>query len=248
MHLVGPVTSDAAEALSSSPGKIYLPYVITSGVPLLVWAVVLVILAFGLAEGLRWLLARQLPEAAARQYREAAAAYREPLAGPEKYWYWSGLTPFAPPADESGAAGPGGQGWEQKIARTQFLARAPHDATWLLWAIVTGQLIMAGCVWQLHIQPPVVIRNIGVALIGLALPAMAAWLYSAWSDTARRPGGRAGAHGQRTGRAKQVSTGTGPGTRSGSAAQPGRTGGAGARPGTRRGGRGASARRDGRRR
>lgn len=185
-HLVGPVTSDAAEALSSSPGKIYLPYLITSGVPLLAWAIVLVILASGLAEGLRWLRTRQLPEAAARRYRDQAAAFRDPLTGPEKYWYWSGLTPFAPPADESGTTGPGGQGWEQKIARTQFLARAPHDATWLLWAIITGQLIMAVCVWQLHIQPPVVLRNIGVALIGLALPAMVAWLYSAWSDPAKR--------------------------------------------------------------
>ena len=185
-HLVGPVTSSAAEALSSSPGKIYLPYVITSGVPLLAWTVVLVILAFGLAEGLRWLRTRQLPEAVARQYQDEAAAFRDPLTGPEKYWYWSGLTPFAPPADESGTAGPGGQGWDQKIARTQFLARAPHDATWLLWAIITGQLIMAVCVWQLRIQPPVVIRNIGVALIGLALPAMVAWLYAAWSDPTRR--------------------------------------------------------------
>ena len=30
-HLVGPVTSDAATALSAKPGQIYLPYLITSG-------------------------------------------------------------------------------------------------------------------------------------------------------------------------------------------------------------------------
>jgi hypothetical protein len=185
-HLVGPVTSNAAEALSSSPGKIYLPYVITSGVPLLAWAAVLTILAFGLAEAVRWLRTRQLPEATARRYRDEAAAFRDDLTGPQRYWYWSGLAPFPPPADESGVAGPGGQGWEQKIARVQFLARVPHDATWLLWGIITGQLIMAVCVWQLHIQPPVVIRDIGVALIGLALPAMAAWLYAAWNDPTRR--------------------------------------------------------------
>ena len=40
-HLVGPVTSNAAEALARPQGKIYLSYVITSGVPLLVWAAVL---------------------------------------------------------------------------------------------------------------------------------------------------------------------------------------------------------------
>jgi len=185
-HLVGPVTSNAAEALSGSPGKIYLPYVITSGVPLLAWAAVLAVVAFGLAEAIRWLRTRQLPEEMAQKYQDRAAEFRNPLTGPERYWYWSGLTPFPPPADESGTAGPGGQGWEQKIARVQFLARAPHDATWLLWAIITGQLIMAVCVWQLRVQPPVVIRDIGVALIGLALPAMMAWLYSAWSDPTKR--------------------------------------------------------------
>ena len=185
-HLVGPVTSDAAEALSSSPGMIYLPYVITAGVPLLVWAAVLAVAAFGLVEMVRWRRTRQLPEAAARQYRDDAAAFRTPLTGPEKYWYWSGLEPFAPPADESGTAGLGGQGWERKIARVQFLGRAPHDATWLLWAIITGQLIMAVCVWQLHVQPPVIIRNLGIAIAGLALPAAMAFLVSAWSDPTKR--------------------------------------------------------------
>ncbi len=41
-HLVGPVTSDAADGPGAAAGKIYLSYVITSGVPLLVWAAVLV--------------------------------------------------------------------------------------------------------------------------------------------------------------------------------------------------------------
>jgi len=186
-HLVGPVTGNPARALASSPGQIYLPQVITAGVPLLAWAAVLVILASGLAEASRWLRARQLPQAAARQYRDAAAAFRGPLTGPQKYWYWSGLAPYPPPADESGAAPPAaGRGWEQKIARTRFLARAPHDATWLLWAIIGGQLIMAACVWQLRIQPPVIIGTLGVAIIGLALPALMAWLYAAWSDPAKR--------------------------------------------------------------
>ena len=46
-HLVGPVTSNAADALARPQGKIYLSYVITSGVPLLVWAAVLAVLRSG---------------------------------------------------------------------------------------------------------------------------------------------------------------------------------------------------------
>ena len=45
---------------------------------------------------------------------------------------------------------------------------------------------MAVCVWQLHVQPPVIIRNLGVFLAGLVLPAMMAFLYSAWSDPTKR--------------------------------------------------------------
>ncbi len=184
-HLVGPVTSNAADALSRTQGKIYLPYEITSGVPLLVWAVVLAVLAFGLVQAVRWLLTRQLPETTARAYAEAAARFRDPLTEPRKYWYWSGLRPFPPPGDVSEDPG-NSKNWERTIARTQFLARAPHDATWLLWAIILGQLAMAFCVWQFHVQPPVVIRNIGIALAGLALPTLMAFLYSAWNDPTKR--------------------------------------------------------------
>jgi hypothetical protein len=182
-HLVGPVTSNAAEALARPQGKIYLSYVITAGVPLLVWAAVLAVLGFGLTEAVRWLRTHQLTEA--EEYQDLAAAFRNPLTEPRKYWYWSGLAPFTPPGDTSEDAG-NSKGWEQKIARTQFLGRAPHDATWLLWAIIGAQLVMALCVWQLHLQPPVVIRNAGVAIAGLALPALMAFLYSAWSDPAKR--------------------------------------------------------------
>ena len=45
---------------------------------------------------------------------------------------------------------------------------------------------MAVCVWQLHVQPPVVIRNIGVFIAGLVLPALMAFLYAAWSDPTKR--------------------------------------------------------------
>jgi len=184
-HLVGPVTSSAADAISSRPGKIYLPYVITSGVPLLVWAAVLAIVAFGLIEGVRWLRTRLLPGDTAGQYQNQAAAFRNRLTEPDNHWYWSGLSPFSPPGDKSTDEGQS-KNWQRTIARAQFLGRAPHDATWLLWGIIVGQLVMALCVWQLHLQPPVVIRNLGVFLAGLALPALMAFLYSAWSDPTKR--------------------------------------------------------------
>ena len=184
-HLVGPVTSDAADALSGVPGKIYLPYEITSGIPLIVWAAVLAVLAFGVIEGVRWLRASQLTGDTADKYRKQATAFRTPLTGPREYWYWSGLAPFPPPGDQTDDPG-NSQNWEKQTARTQFFGRAPHDATWLLWGIIVAQLAMAWCVWQLHIQPPVVIRNIGIAIAGLTLPALMAFLYSAWNDPTRR--------------------------------------------------------------
>ena len=184
-HLVGPVTSSAADAIASRPGKIYLPYVITSGVPLLVWAAVLAVLAFGLIEGVRWLRTRQLYGGTAGKYQKQAAAFRDRLTEPDSHWYWSGLSPFPPPRDKSTDEGQS-KNWERTIARAQFLGRAPHDATWLLWAIIVGQLVMAVCVWQLHVQPPVVIRNAGVFIAGLVLPTLMAFLYAAWSDPAKR--------------------------------------------------------------
>ena len=184
-HLVGPVTSSAADALSRPQGKIYLPYVITSGVPLLVWAAVLAVLVFGLIEGARWLRTRRLPDDTAEQYRNQAKAFRDRLTEPDNRWYWSGLRPFPPPGDETTDKGQG-QKWEQTIARVQFLGRAPHDATWLLWGIILAQLAMAVSVWQLHLQPPTVISDVGVFIAGLALPALMAFLYSAWSDPTKR--------------------------------------------------------------
>jgi hypothetical protein len=182
-HLLGPVTSDAGEAVTK--GHIYLPYLITAGTPLVAWAAVLALVAFILIEGGRWLLTGRLPAAMAQQYQDQAAAFRDAQTGARRYWYWSGLAPFGPPGVPSTDEG-GGKNWQRQIARVQFLARAPHDATWLLWAIVGGQVIMAVCVWRLQVQPPVLIRNIGVGLAGLAVPALMAFLYSAWNDTTRR--------------------------------------------------------------
>ena len=182
-HLVGPVTGNAATAVAK--GQIYLPYLVTAGAPLVAWAAVLAVVAFGLAEGGRWLFRRELPATAAAEYRTEAAEYRGAQTGPRRYWYWSGLKPFAPPA-VTGEDDGGGTGWEKKIARVQFLAGVPHDAAWLLWGVVSGQVIMALCVWQLHVTPPVVIRNAGVGVAGLALPALMGFLYAAWNDPSRR--------------------------------------------------------------
>jgi hypothetical protein len=184
-HLVGPVTSNAADALSRPQGKIYLPFVIASGVPLLAWAAVLAVLVLGLAEGVRWLASRLLPSHLAEQYRDLAMAFRDPLTYPRNVWYWSGLAPFAPPGDDAGDPGQS-KGWERKIARAQFVGRAPHDATWVLWGIILAQLVMALCVWQFRVQPPVLIRNIGIVIVGLALPVLTAFLYSAWNDPTKR--------------------------------------------------------------
>ena len=78
-HLVGPVTSDAAEALSAKPGQIYLSHVITSGVPLLVWAVVLAAVVFGAVEAVRWLRAAKLPETDGRRVRKAGRGIQDQL-------------------------------------------------------------------------------------------------------------------------------------------------------------------------
>ena len=184
-HLVGPVTSNAADAISQPPGKIYLPYVITSGVPLLVWAAVLAILAFGLIEGVRWLRSRLLPGDTAGQYQNQAAAFRDPLTEPDNQWYWSGLSPFPPPGDVLEDEGQS-TNWERTIARAQFLGRAPHDATWLLWTIIVGQLVMARV--RLAAARPAAGDHpqLGVFIAGIALPALMAFLYSAWSDPTKR--------------------------------------------------------------
>jgi hypothetical protein len=169
-HLVGPVTSDAADAAGSH--SIYVPSLITSGVPLVAWAAVVVVVVFGLIElGRRWRV-RQLPAAMRDAYRSQAQGFRSRQPGARKIWYESGLEPD--------------QKWERTVARTQFLARVPLDAGWLLWGVIAAQAGVLLCVWQLHWQPPVVIRNIGTGLAGLVLPALMGFLYSAWSDPTKR--------------------------------------------------------------
>jgi hypothetical protein len=169
-HLVGPVTGNAASAAAAH--AIYVPYLITSGVPLVVWAAVAAAVVFGLVTLWRWWRVRQLPATVTDAYRDQARAFigREP--GVRKIWYESGLAPE--------------DTWERKVARTRFLARVPLDAGWLLDGVIAAQAAVALCVWQLRWEPPVVIRNIGLFIAGLALPALMGFLYSAWSDPAKR--------------------------------------------------------------
>jgi hypothetical protein len=119
------------------------------------------------------------------EYVKQAKEFRTGLSETLNVWYWSGLPPFPPLGDTTKDRG-AGRKWEKQIARVRFLGRAPHDAIWLLWIIIGGQLVMAVCVWQLHLQAPPLVRNVGIALAGLALPALAAFLYSAWSNPAKR--------------------------------------------------------------
>lgn len=185
-HLVGPVTSNAAAALGRPRGKIYLPYVITSGVPLVVSAAVVAILAFAVAELVRWLRADEIPGGMTLEYegkaREFVAAQLPGVEG----WYWSGFDPFVPAGDDPDEARAAGRGWQRTIARAQFLGGASHDADWLLWGIIVAQLAIAVCAWQFHLQPPVVLRNVAVSIAGFALPALMGFLYSAWNDPTRR--------------------------------------------------------------
>jgi hypothetical protein len=169
-HLVGPVTGNAASVAAAH--AIYVPYLITSGIPLLAWAAVAAVVVFGLVTAWRWWRVRQLPAEMTDAYRDQAQAFIGRQPGPRKIWYESGL-----------GLGPA---WERRVARTRFLARVPLDAGWLLWGMIAAQAAVALCVWQLHWQPPLVIRSIGLFIAGLAVPALMGFLYSAWSDPAKR--------------------------------------------------------------
>ena len=169
-HLVGPVTSDAA--MAGRTHAIYLPSVITSGVPLVALAAVAAVLVFGLTVLVRWWRARRLPPAMTDAYCGQAEVFLSQQPGAQKIWYVGGDGP--------------GPGWEQTVARARFLSRAPLEAGWLLWGIIVAQAAVALGVWQLHWEPPVVIRNIGIGLAGLVLPVLMGFLYSAWNDPTKR--------------------------------------------------------------
>lgn len=177
-HLVGPVTTSAGDAASHA--KIYLPYLITAGTPIVVFAAVAAAVVFLAAETFRWLLASRLPDSEVDAYQKRTKAFRASKAEELKPWIYSGTSPFSP--DRDGAD----PHWTRRIARARMLARAPHDVGWLLWGIVLLQLTAALWTWQLHKEPPLFISNAGIAIAGLCLPALMGFLYAAWRDPARR--------------------------------------------------------------
>ena len=177
-HLVGPVTASASDAAAHA--KIYIPYVITSGVPIVVFAAVVVTVVFLTAEIIRWRLASRLPDKVLEAYQERANALRASKPEQLKPWYYAGTSPFSPSGDGKDPH------WEGNIARARTIGSAPHDAGWLLWSIIVLQLAAALWTWQLHKEPPLFISNAGIAIAGLLLPTLMGFLYAAWSDPVRR--------------------------------------------------------------
>ncbi len=95
-HLVGPVTGDAADVAGSH--AIYVPYLITSGVPLVAWAAVVAVVVFGLVELARWWRVRQLPATMRDAYRDQAQAFMAEQPGaPDlvRIWPYSAASPSA---------------------------------------------------------------------------------------------------------------------------------------------------------
>ncbi len=177
-HLVGPVTASAGDAAAHA--KIYIPYLITSGVPIVVFAAVVVTAGFLTAELIRWRLASRLPDHVVSEYQERTKAFRASKTGPLRPWYYSGTSPFSPAGNSEDPH------WTGTIARARMLGGAPHDAGWLLWGIIVFQLAAALWTWQQHKEPPLFISNASLAIAGLLLPTLMGFLYAAWSDPVRR--------------------------------------------------------------
>lgn len=170
-HIVGPVTTDAAAAVSASDPEIYVPYVITVGIPLVALAAVAAGLLFALVEMIRRLSARHIPDGDLSGYRNRAEMIMSSQTALLSPWYWSALAVSV---------------WQRAIARARWLGRAPHDAAWLLWGIVLLQLAVAIGTWQFQWNPPLYLRNIGTAVAAGLLTPLIAYLYSAWSRPDRR--------------------------------------------------------------
>ncbi len=184
-HVVGPVTSDAAAAVTSKHEAIYLPYLITSGVPLVALAALAAAVVFGVIALASWWRARLIPDPERDEYSKAAQEYGDAQPRLLRPWYRSGLWPYALDDDQRKpkAKDPG---WQKSTARGELIARLPHTASWLLWGIVVFQLAMAAGTWRFRPLPPVAVRNFGVGVACLILPALAAWLWAGWNDPDRR--------------------------------------------------------------
>jgi hypothetical protein len=184
-HIAGSVTSNAAAAVSPSHGMIYLPYLITSGVPLAALAAVAAVGVFTMAELVRWLHTVQMPAEMRKAYQDQAQAYKDQQSEPMRDWFQSGL----PPLNTSGDGLPASQywgWWERNVARAQLRGSTLLNAGWLLWGIIIAQLVVILCAWQLHRQPSTFIASVGVGIATLALPARLGFLYAKWRDPAQR--------------------------------------------------------------
>jgi hypothetical protein len=182
-RFTGPVTSDAAVAVLAQPGRIYLPYVITYGVPLAAWASIVAGLAFAQAEASRWLRTRQLPAAMRDAYREEAQAFMNQQPESMKRWYDHGV----PPPDASGDTLRGDKttDWEIVVARARIRGSALLHAGWLLWMIIIAQIVTITVAWRSHAIPQAIITT-GLAAAILALAKRRRSLPSRWQDLAQR--------------------------------------------------------------
>jgi hypothetical protein len=186
-HVVGPVTTNEAIAVKTATTthpQLYLPYLITDGVPLVALAGAAAVLTFGLIILARWGWPRPVPTAVRKKYREDAKRFVDQKPKALRIWYRSGVPPFVFGSD--GGQRPKDGGWRKSAARGQFVGGLAHRASWLLWGIVVFQLAMAVCVWHFEPQVPAFFRNAGVLLAGLTLPALAGWLWAGWNDPDRR--------------------------------------------------------------
>ena len=89
-NIAGPVTGDAALAVSKS--KIYLPYIITAGIPLVAVAALVVGVVFMMARVSQWMRAARLPEETRSTYFDQAREFMERQTDQMKYWYECGVT------------------------------------------------------------------------------------------------------------------------------------------------------------
>lgn len=183
-HIAGPVTSNATAAVTPPHRMIYLPYLITAGVPLAAVAALAAGGVFTLTELARRLRPRQLPEEMRKAYQEQYRALIDGQPEQMKIWYWSGLPPFSAYSDVFRAGRH--SLWERKVARAQLRGSTVFNVGRLLWGIIIAQLAVILCAWRFHWQLSAFISILGVAIAGLALPTRLGFLYSKWQDPAQR--------------------------------------------------------------